>query len=174
MKKIFSIFAVLSIMIFTTSCSSQSGLPVEVVSALVANKKFTFVAERANPLDGTVNNVIMNMPGAMGNRILNLDPGYELQVNENKLSVNLPYFGRTYNPEYGSRNIGFNFDSEDYVLLSSDGKKNTKNLSFTIKDQPHFKQFYLEIQPNGKAVLSINSNDRQPISYFGYITQNKD
>ena len=173
MKNFITLCAAFLLLIVTMSCSSQAGLPQEEVTKLLAQKKFTFVAERANPLDGTVNNIISSMPGAVGTRILNLDSGYEMVVNEDNIVVNLPYFGRSYNPQYGSRNTGFDFTSKDFVYSSEEGRKNTKELTFNIKDQSNFKEFYLVVQPNGKATLSINSNDRQPISYFGYIKANE-
>ena len=37
------------------------------------------------------------------------------------------------------------------------------------KDVDHVRVIYIEVYKNGNAYVSIDSNDRQPISYNGYL-----
>ena len=172
MNKIFIVAAGIFLLGLNTSCSTQTYLDKDTVSQVISNQEFTFMAQKANPLDTSVNNVMNSMPG-MTNRILNLDYGYTVKVEKDKLTVNLPYFGRSYTPSYNSTNIGFNFESKDFSIHKAEGKKKSQLLTFNIKDQNTFKKFYLEIFENGRAYLSIDSNDRQPISYDGFIMKNE-
>ena len=172
MNKIFIVAAGIFLLGLNTSCSTQTYLDKDTVSQVISNQEFTFMAQKANPLDTSVNNVMNSMPG-MTNRILNLDYGYTVKVEKDKLTVNLPYFGRSYTPSYNSTNIGFNFESKDFSIYKAEGKKKSQLLTFNIKDQNTFKKFYLEIFENGRAYLSIDSNDRQPISYDGFIMKNE-
>lgn len=175
MKKSFFILPIF-LSLWITSCTSSSRIIDEKAYVDLINKnEFTFVAKRANPLDySAINNVASSIPGAIPTRILELDYGYSLILKKDSLSVHLPYFGRAYNIAYGSTNTGFSFESNQIYLKKTQGKKNNTLYYISIRDKPQIQQLILEISPNGKAMLSIDSNDRQPISYDGYITSNEE
>ena len=66
----------------------------------------------------------------------------------------------------------YNFKTSGYMVSQKDKKG---NWVYTInpKDTENVRTLYLEVYKNGKAYLSIDSNDRQPISYDGYIMKNE-
>jgi hypothetical protein len=92
---------------------------------------------------------------------------------EKELDVTLPYFGRMFNPSYDTSKNSYRFTSKDFTLSKILNKKG--NLVYTIspKDVDHVRVIYIEVYKNGSAYVSIDSNDRQPISYNGYLMKNE-
>lgn len=156
------------------SCTSTKYVDEKTFSEMIAHNEFTFIAQRAHPMDyASVNRVSASIPGAIPTRILQLDYGYTLTLKKDSVKVNLPYFGRAYTSNYGSVDTGFKIDSSDFILNKKEGKKNAYLYTIEIKDKPNIQRIIVGIFPNGKGVLSIQANDRQPISYDGYIMRNE-
>jgi hypothetical protein len=172
MKKLIylSFFAILS---FLYSCSSQINIDPKTLEEITTSNQFTFMAERANPSNYDVINVMNSMPNSISTRMLNLDYGYTIVVKDKELDVTLPYFGRMYNPSYDNSKNSYRFTSKDFTLSKILNKKD--NLVYTIspKDVDHVKVIFIEVYKNGNAYVSIDSNDRQPISYNGYLMKNE-
>lgn len=141
--------------------------------ALVNSDEFTFHAERANPTNYDVIKVANSMPNAPSVRMFQLQgEGYGFDIKNGLLEVYLPYFGRTYNPTYGNTsNAGYQFTSKDFTIEKKRKKKGKWVYKIQPKDVSNVTDIYVEIYKNGKALTSINSNDRQPISYDGYISK---
>lgn len=160
------------IFLILTSCSTQTGTAPEKVTQLLSSGEFTFMAQHANPTNAEVTNVLNSLPNSISARILNLDYGYTLQITKNQLEVNLPYFGRSYTPSYDTTKNSFRFTSKDFRVTQKDGQNGSKNYYFTLDDQNSIRKMNLEVFRNGKAYLSVDASDRQPISYDGYIMEN--
>ena len=160
-------------LVVLSSCASKRYVESGVLSQMIAEDRFSFVAEKATPMDySAVNNASASIPGAVPMRILDLSgQGYTLEVQKDVLFVHLPYFGRAYNLSYGGRDAGFNFESKDFYMTKTDRGKRGMLYTFDVKDQPSVKRMSLEIFSNGRAYLSISSSDRQPISYDGFVTK---
>lgn len=157
---------------FFQSCASQGSLDPKTVDTLVSSQEFTFHAERANPTNYDVINVLNSMPNATATRILNLSGDYTIDVSKNTLDVVLPYFGRLFNPTYGNTSDNsYRFTSKDFTVTKTQNKKGTWTLKFKPNDTRNVDQINIEIFKNGKALVSMRSNDRQPISYDGYISK---
>ena len=172
MKNLFKI-TVLGILFFLlNSCGSQNGLATEKVASLLSSGNFTFLAQKANPMGGDVINVLNSFPNSSASRILELDYGYTLQITENEIVATLPYFGRMYNPSFDTSKNSYRFTSKDFTLTQKPGKKGSTIYFINTKDQQNVRRMILEVFPNGKAYLNIDSTDRQPISYDGYIQEN--
>jgi hypothetical protein len=131
------------------------------------------MATKANPTNSDVINVINSMPNASSVRMLNLDYGYDVVIKEKEIMVTLPYFGRMYNPSYDSSKNSYRFTSKDFSINKKQNKKGNWVYTINPKDAEGVRTIYLEIYRNGNAYLSIDSNDRQPISYDGYIMKNE-
>jgi hypothetical protein len=117
-----------------------------------------------------------SLPNTTSTRILDLSGGnYSIDVRKDKLDVTLPYFGRVFNPSYGNSNQNsYRFTSKDFVVTKSQGRKGKSIVKIKVKDQSTVDEITIEVFKNGKAFTSIRSNDRQPISYDGYITKNEE
>jgi hypothetical protein len=176
MKKYISILFILTFLMSFQSCSSQSGTDPQTVNMLVNAQDFSFHAQRANPTNYDVINVMASLPNAPTTRILDLSgSNYSIDLKNDKLDVVLPYFGRVFNPSYGnSSQNSYRFTSKDFIVTKSQNKKGNWIVKIKVNDQPTVDEITIEVFKNGKAFTSIRSNDRQPISYDGYITKNEE
>lgn len=153
------------------SCSSQIYLDPSTLESAITNKEFNYNATRAFPMNGDVINVLNSLPNTSSSRILNLDPGYGFNLKKDILSVGLPYFGRAYNAVPGdANNGGVRFESKVFDIKKSSTKKGNTLLIITPRDTKENYVFNLEIFKNGSAFLSVQSNNRQPISFDGNIS----
>lgn len=172
MKKYISLLMIFGFLLFFQSCASQGSSDPKTVETLVNAQEFTFHAERANPTNYDVINVLNSMPNATVTRVLNLSGDYTIDVSKNTLEVVLPYFGRLFNPTYGNTNDnGYRFTSKDFTVSKTQNKKGKWTLKFKPKDVRTVDEMNIEIFKNGKASVSVRSNDRQPIIYDGYISK---
>lgn len=175
MKKYISILMIFGFLFGFQSCASQGSSDPAIVNALINSQEFTFYAQRANPTNYDVINVMNSMPNSTSSRILNLNSGdYTIEVNKNTVDVVLPYFGRLFSPSYGNTdNNGYRFTSKDFAIDKSQNKKGTWTLKIQPKDVNTVQEINIEIFKNGKAFVSIKSNDRQPITYDGYVSKSE-
>lgn len=173
MKNLFRITVLGILLIFINSCTTKNAAASEKTVSLLRTGEFTFMAQRANPMGNDVTNVLNSLPNPSASRILDLDYGYTLKVTKSEITSALPYFGRVYVPNYNTEKNGYRFTSKDFQVAETAGKKGSTVYNFRVNDQ-NIRKMFLEVFPNGKAYLNIDSNDRQPISYDGYITENKE
>lgn len=158
--------------IFLSACSSQNAPMSAEVQSLLQKNEFTFTAERANPNNLDVINVLNSLPNGGASRILNLDPGYTIEITKDKIDVNLPYFGRMYNASMDPKKNSYRFTTKDFTIKKDEGKKGSTIYTIVANDHQNIRNINIEAFGNGRAYVSIDSNDRQPISYDGYITAN--
>ena len=128
------------------------------VKTSVESKQFVFHAQTALPTSG---------------RSRQLTSDYSLRVLPDTLVSNLPFYGRAYSVSYGSGDGGFNFTSTKFDYSASPGKKKGWDISIKPKDVTDFREFSLSLSDNGYGTLQVFSNNRQPISFTGYITEIK-
>ncbi|MGO4708513.1 DUF4251 domain-containing protein [Chryseobacterium sp. 2TAF14] len=167
--KIISLFAFIFLF---QNCASQNTDP-QIVNNLVNSDEFTFHAEKANPMNYDVINILNSMPNNPSTRILQLDNGsYTIELKEGKMEVILPYFGRIFNPSYRTSDNSYRFTSKDYTVTKNQSKKGNWVYKIKPNDVKNVSDINIEIFKNGTALTSIRSNDRQPISYNGYISKN--
>jgi hypothetical protein len=174
MKKFINIISVCILTLMFYSCSAQNTTDSQTLNFLVTSEEFTFHAERANPMNYDVIKTLNSIPNNPSTRILQLDAGsYTIELRKGKMEVVLPYFGRAFNSNYG-RDNSYRFTSKDYTVTKSQSKKG--NWVFKIKpnDVINVSDINIEVYKNGKAFTSIRSNDRQPITYDGYISKNEE
>lgn len=171
MKKYISLLFVFGFLFFFQSCSSQATADPKTVDALVNSQEFTFYATRANPTNYDVINVMNSMPNSTSTRMLDLSGGnYTLELKNNTLEVVLPYFGRSFKSNYSGDN-SYRFTSKDFTINKSQNKKGNWIIKIKTNDVKIIDEIILEVFKNGKALTSVRSNDRQPISYDGYISK---
>lgn len=172
MKKFINILSAAMLIVFLNSCASAGAIPSEKVATLLQSGEFTFMAEKANPTNYDVVNVMNSLPTSSSSRMLDLDYGYTIQLKKSEFTVELPYFGRMYNPSYDTSKNSYRFTSKDFSLSEQPGKKGSTVYTIITKDQPNIRRIIMEVFKNGKSYVSIDSNDRATISYDGYIMEN--
>ncbi len=167
------LMCVMFLLTFLFSCTSQTYVDEKSLDQFINSNELTFMAKRANPTNFDVINVMNSMPNNNSARMLNLDYGYSVVLKDKELTVNLPYFGRLFNPSYDTSKNSYNFTSKDFTISKVQNKKGNWVYTISPKDQNNIKVIYLEIFKNGAAFVSIDSSDRQAISYDGYIMKNE-
>ena len=167
------VYLLIPLSLLFQNCGSQTPTmnPADVRN-VIQQRNFTFMATRAIPSASDINNIIVNMPNRNSSRILELDEGYTLKIEDGVLSADLPYFGRVFHPTYGVDNQGLKFSTTNFTFSE---KTDTDKVTITIQPQEgtRVNVIFLDIYNNGRSYLSVNSNDRQPISYHGYIMTNR-
>lgn len=128
------------------------------IKSSLESKRFIFHAQTALPTSG---------------RSRQLTTDYDLRVFPDSLVSNLPFYGRAYSVPYGSGDGGFNFTSTKFEYTAAPGKKKGWNISIKTKDVADFREFSLSLSENGYGTLMALSNNRQPMSFTGYITEVK-
>lgn len=92
---------------------------------------------------------------------------FDLRVHSDSLISYLPYFGRAYSISPGEEG-GLRFTS---TVFEYKAKKEKKGWQVTIvpRDARDVRQLSLHISETGFATLQVNSTNRQPISFSGYV-----
>lgn len=170
-KYIVFLLAVMGLII--TSCGSQIYMDSQSLKTALDNEEFTFMARRANPTNYDVINVMNSLPNSSSGRMLDLSYGYGFTIKDKILEVTLPYFGRLYTPSMDNDKNSFRFTSKDYEIQKTAGKKGSIIFTIIPRDITHIRSMVLEVYKNGGAYLSVGANDRQPISYEGYLMKNE-
>ncbi len=125
------------------------------IEVLVNSKKFEFKARRKLPtgfrsMDLTTNaNFIRFYPDSI--------------VSE------MPFFGRAYSVTYGGEG-GLKFEGKPEVYTIKRDKK-LYLVDAKVKSKDDYFTINLSISFNGSATMSISSNNRSPISYYGEISE---
>jgi len=143
--------------LFLSNAKTQN-LTAAQVDSLINSKHYTFKAERMNPQRG-------------GQKYLTTE--YFLRVAGDSLISALPYFGRAYSAPINPEDAGYNFTSTSFDYNVSNAKKNSYRVTIHTKDKFNTADFALTVYNNGKANLQVTSNDKQPISYMGYLKTTK-
>ena len=77
-----------------------------------------------------------------------------------------------FSPSFDNEKNSYRFTSKDFNITETMGKKGSMIYTIAPKDLQNVRAIILEVFKNGKAYLNIDGNDRQPISYDGYIMEN--
>lgn len=166
-KLVFALF----FLIINSCTTSYNTLDADAVDALLAGQDFSFCAKQANTSSFDALMIMNNFPGG-ANKMNDLGSGYGIKFEKNEMEVALPYFGRAYSSRVNSRDSGFRWVSKDYTLEKTKNKKGNWIIRIQSNDQKNINRMVLEVFKNGKSYLSVDANDRQPISYDGYIEKN--
>lgn len=138
--------------------AEQKANKTKETEALINSKNFDFEANFVNP---------------QGARDINIQgERYDVKFTSDQIESYLPYFGRAFNVGYGGDGgMKFKGAPQEYsvekkkkfylVTCKVVGDKDTYNLSLSV---------YFE----GSASLTINSNQRETISYSGSIEASKE
>ncbi|MES1222571.1 MAG: DUF4251 domain-containing protein [Bacteroidota bacterium] len=135
--------------------SKKDSAKIAKIKELVTSQTYTFKAQSAMPMSA---------------RTRQLTSEYDLKITKDIITSYLPYFGRAYSAPIGSTDIGLEFTSKDFEYTSADRKKGGWDITIKLKDAKDVTQMQLTIFDNGTTTLQVLSNNRQPISFNGYIT----
>ncbi len=92
-----------------------------------------------------------------------------IEIKDTLLISNLPYFGNVHGVQTDPSQIGLNFESPTYEYLSSILYDGTAKILFNARRNNENFTYYIEIKPQGQAVVSVYSDRRSPASYSGEL-----
>jgi hypothetical protein len=121
--------------------------------SIIESKNFTFMAQSVMPSRGSFRN---------------LTSEYDLTVSGDSLSVYLPYFGEAFAPVDPTESP-LQFSSSGIKYLASQSKKGNWNITIIPSGIHDARQFNLSITSSGYGTLTVNFNNRQPITFNGYL-----
>jgi len=148
---IFLLLMTISVAGFSQDKKNDKALQVK---ESVENQHYIFVAQTALPLQG---------------RVRQLTTDYTLKVSKDTVIADLPYFGRAYSAPIGTSGGGIQFTSTKFEYTSTERKKGGWNISIKPKESQDVRELSLSISENGYASLQVISNNRQAISFNGYL-----
>lgn len=123
------------------------------IKSKIEAKNFVFKAQTASPAKG-------------GLRQLTSD--YDVKVKGDSLVSYLPYYGRAYaGADLNEGGIQFTSIKFDYKMKAK--SKGGWDITIKPKDNREVNQMTLSVSESGYANLTVISNNRQPISFNGYI-----
>ena len=145
----------------------------ETTIKLVEAKNLVFSATTAYPLaSADINAILSKMPGAQSGSAIQLDGSrYQLKIEKESIDSDLPYYGRAYNASRDPNDAGIKFKSKDFSYVTEKKKKGNYVITIKPKDAREIQSMTLNVTLNGYATLSVNSTNRQPITFYGYIAE---
>ena len=122
---------------------------------LINSGEFVFIASRALPQRG-------------GSIDLTTNPNF-LKFHQDRIESYMPFFGRAYRADYGG-DVGIKFEGKpkQFKMVTRKGGKGFE-INATVPGSQDNYQLNLFVSPEGSATLTITSNDRSSISYYGEI-----
>lgn len=142
---------------------------------IVEAKNFIFVASSAIPMNSVeINAILSKMPGANSGANMNLSgSNYNVRITPDSLISYLPYFGRSFKAPIAQDEAGYQFTSTKFTFEKSVNKKGGWQISINTQDTREGVRMSFIITNNGYASLTVNSNNKQSISYYGYLATPK-
>jgi len=158
-----SLFIILSFFMATASFSQsakkkakQAKTEAEIKSMIDA-KSYVFVAQYVQPMRG-------------GNRYIT--PDYDLRVGADSLVAYLPYFGRAYVAPMNNEDAGVQFTTTKFDYKTVENKDGW-DISIIPKNAKDIRRMQISVSKNGYATLHVTCDNRDPISYQGYVEAKK-
>ena len=128
------------------------------IQDLIDSKNYVFVAQTAIPIGG---------------RAINLTSPYEVRVSGDTVASDLPYFGRAFVAPINPSDGGIHFTSTNFNYKVEGRKKGGWDIEILPKDSKDVRQMHLTLSASGYGTLQVVSNNRQQISYNGYVKERK-
>jgi hypothetical protein len=97
---------------------------------------------------------------------------YFLELNNNLLSMDLPYYGRSYSTVYPGTDVGIEFNTLEFTYIADTAKKGGWEITVLPKNESNASKISMSVTTSGYCTLSVSSNSRQPISYYRIIIAN--
>lgn len=147
----------------------------ETTVKIINEQNFIFNATSAMPMaNQEVNNILSRLPGGGAGMIQLTGSQYQLIVTKDSIEAYLPYYGRAYTATMDPNDSGTKFKSKKFEYKADKKKKGSWTITINFKDAKDTQRMILNVSENGYASLNVNNNNRQPISFNGYLSEPKD
>ena len=109
----------------------------------------------------------------LGIAVRQVTTGFELRISKDTVNCYLPYFGRAYSTDYGTRDGGAEMISSSFSYNENTNAKGARNIVIKPKDNKDVREIRLTIYGDGYAYVQLTFNQRQSIGYSGQVTEQK-
>lgn len=150
--------AYLVMILLLSFINSSAQVKGDELKKLLKEREYVFIAQSALSQRG---------------QNINLTSEYDLKVGQNEVESYLPFYGRAYTAPIDPTQGGIKFTSKNFTYKEKIGKKGGWEITIIPNDYKDVNTLNLSISENGYATLSVNSNQRSNISFYGYITRKK-
>ena len=106
---------------------------------------------------------------------VNLTSDYTFEIRNDSVIVWLPYFGRSFVAPTDPSQGGIKFATDNYTIKDKKQEKKMYKMTILPKGLPAFQntkdvqQMYFTVSNDGYGTLQIQSLNRTPISFYGYL-----
>jgi hypothetical protein len=163
MKKLQSVITITTFLFFAlhsnysvaqNSKQQKENKKQQSVEQLINSQHYTFIPNTVLPSRGASKT---------------LTSAYQLKIKKDTLDASLPYFGRAYTASISLTENPLDFKTTDFKYAITEGKKGGWNITIIPKNAGDARQLSLSVSQDGYASLQIVCNNRDPISFNGYI-----
>ncbi|HEY4876841.1 MAG TPA: DUF4251 domain-containing protein [Puia sp.] len=163
MKKLQSVFTIIIFLFFAlhsnyslaqNSKQQKENKKQQAVEQLINSQHYTFIPNTVLPSRGPSKT---------------LTSEYQLKIKKDTLDACLPYFGRAYTASISLTENPLDFKTTDFKYTITESKKGGWDISIIPKNAGDARQLTLSVSQDGYASLQIICNNREPISFNGYI-----
>jgi hypothetical protein len=148
-------FLAISVMMMAVFSLAHAQQKETVIKKHMEAKSYVFIAQSVSPMRGSMRQ---------------LTPEYDLRISPDSIIAWLPYFGRAYSAPLNSSEGGIKFTSTNFNYTVVNRNKGGWDIKIKTKDVTDINQLFLTVFANGSASLQVISNNRDPISFSGYIS----
>jgi hypothetical protein len=141
----------------TRTLSEDESAKASQINRQIESKNFTFKAQSATPLGG---------------RYIQLTSEYDVRVKNDSLVTYLPYFGRAFVAPMNPSEGGIMLNSTSFQYNVENRKNGGWNIMITPEDTRDVRMLQFTVTETGNATLQVMSNNKQPITFNGYIQMN--
>ena len=157
--KLFSILTLFLALVMFGSCAS---------SAERVAQKAEFARKVKVALDKRAFKISVNRMIPMSGSGRNVSYGYSVEVKNDSLFSNLPYFGRAYQVPYGGGK-GLTFDAPITHYQESQKKNGSRQIDIEVKNEEDTYNYHMTVYDNGSSSINVQAREREGISYSGEV-----
>ncbi len=139
--------------VFSRQKKSSSVTDSALVTQALHDRRFVFVPQQMMPMTG---------------RTRPVTPDFSVKVNGDTLKSYLPYAGRAYTAPMDASKGPLDFTTTVQYDQQA-RKKGGWTITLKPNDSRDIQRYVFTVFDNGTASLQVTSNNRQPISYNGYL-----
>ena len=158
-KILFSILTLFLVLVMFGSCAS---------SAERAARKADFARKVKVALDQRAFKISVNRMIPMSGSSRSVSYGYSVEVRNDSLFSNLPYFGRAYQVPYGGGK-GLTFNAPISHYQESLKKNGARQIDIEVKNEEDTYNYNMTVFDNGSSSINVQAHEREGISYSGEV-----
>ena len=136
--------------------AQMAELSANVTNAL-NNRDYKIAIDRMYPMRGSSRHVSF---------------GYSVEVRNDSLFSNLPYFGKVYQVPYGGGK-GLNFNAPITHYQESQKKNGSRQIDIEVKNEEDTYDYHMTVFDNGSSSINVQAREREGISYSGEMIFDK-